>query len=47
MAKKPTSKITVNRSAKTGQFVTQNYADKHKSTTETEHYKRPKPSKPK
>ena len=33
------SKITVNRSAKTGKFVTKSYAAKHKSTTEKEHYK--------
>ncbi len=32
-------KITVNRSSKTGKFVTKTYADKHKSTTEKEIYK--------
>jgi hypothetical protein len=43
LAKKPT--ITVNRSAITGKFVTENYADKHPRTTETEHYKRSLPKK--
>lgn len=42
MTNKPT-KITVNRSAVTGKFVTEQYADKHPSTTETEHYKRSPP----
>lgn len=42
-SKKPT--ITVNRSAVTGKFVTEKYADSHPRTTETEHYKRPPPSK--
>ena len=32
-------KITVNRSAKSGKFVTKKFANTHKSTTETEHYK--------
>jgi hypothetical protein len=41
-SKKPT--ITVNRSAVTGKFVTEKYADKHPRTTETEHYRR-SPSK--
>jgi len=39
LANKPT-KITVNRSAATGRFVTEKYADSHKRTTETEHYRR-------
>jgi hypothetical protein len=40
MAKASKSKkITINRSAKTGRFVTKDYDAKHKSTTETEHYK--------
>ena len=30
----------VSRSAKTGQFVTKHYADKHPSTTVTEHIKK-------
>ena len=38
---KSTSKITVARSAKSGQFVTQDYARKHPATTEVEHYKKP------
>jgi hypothetical protein len=33
---------TINRSAKSGEFVTKQYAKSHPSTTETEH--RPKPS---
>jgi len=33
------SKITVNRSSKTGKFVSKKYAAKHKSTTETERYR--------
>lgn len=37
MAKK---NITVNRSAKTGKFVTPKYTKAHKATTETEHYSR-------
>jgi hypothetical protein len=36
------SKIVVNRSAATGQFVTPQYAKTHPKTTETEVY-RPKP----
>lgn len=32
-------KVTVNRSAKTGKFVTEKYAKTHPSTTEKEHYK--------
>jgi hypothetical protein len=36
------TKITVNRSAVTGKFVTPQYAAKHPRTTETEHYKKPK-----
>ena len=35
------AKITINRSAVTGKFVTEKYADKHPRTTETEHYKVP------
>ena len=34
------NKVTVNRSAVTGKFVTQKYADKHPRTTETENYKK-------
>jgi hypothetical protein len=37
-SKKPT--ITVNRSAVTGKFVTEKYAESHKRTTETEHYRK-------
>ena len=37
----PAKKITVNRSSKSGRFVKPAYAKKHKSITETEHYKRP------
>jgi hypothetical protein len=44
LANKPT-KITVNRSAETGKFVTEGYADKHPRTTETEHYQRAAPTK--
>ncbi len=45
MAKKSSTTITVNRSAKTGEFVTPKYAKRHPATTETEHYKRPAPPK--
>ncbi len=31
---------TVSRSSKTGEFVTKQYADKHKSTTETQKKKK-------
>ena len=42
MAKKSTPKtVEINRSAKTGKFVTEEYAKRHPSTTVTEH--RPKP----
>ncbi|MEN1973366.1 hypothetical protein WCE34_13720 [Luteimonas sp. MJ204] len=37
-------KITQHRSAKTGEFVTKHYAEKHKSTTVTERNNAPKPS---
>jgi hypothetical protein len=40
MAKKPT--ITINRSAKTGEFVTEKFAKSHPSTTEREHRPAPK-----
>jgi hypothetical protein len=33
-------KVTVNRSAKTGKFVTNKYAKSHPSTTEKENYKK-------
>ncbi|MBB5331781.1 hypothetical protein HDF14_005430 [Edaphobacter lichenicola] len=33
------TKITVNRSAVSGKFVTPQYAKSHPKTTETEHYK--------
>lgn len=39
---KSSTKITVNRSAKNGQFVTAKKAKANPSTTETEHYKRSK-----
>jgi hypothetical protein len=39
---KPAPKITVNRNAGTGQFVTDKYAKSHPKTTETERYKRGK-----
>lgn len=35
-----TTKVTVNRSAVSGQFVTPKYAATHPRTTETEHYKK-------
>jgi hypothetical protein len=37
-------KITQHRSAKSGEFVTKQYAEKHKSTTVTERNNAPKPS---
>ena len=37
---KMANKVTVNRSAVTGKFVTTQYANKHPRTTETEHYKK-------
>lgn len=37
-------KITQHRSAKTGEFVTKKYAEKHKSTTVTERNNSPKRS---
>lgn len=37
-------KITQHRSAKTGEFVTKQYAEKHKSTTVTERNNAPKTS---
>jgi len=40
-------KITQHRSAKTGEFVTKQYAEKHKSTTVTERNNAPKPSRSK
>ena len=33
------SKITVNRSAVTGKFVSEKYANNHPKTTEKEHYR--------
>jgi hypothetical protein len=39
---KPTPKITVNRDAGSGKFVTPKYAKAHPKTTETEHYKKGK-----
>ena len=36
----PGRKLFVNRSAKTGKFVTAKYAKTHPSTTEKENYKR-------
>ncbi len=44
MAKRSAT-ITVNRSAKTGRFVTPETARRHPATTETEHYKRSAPKK--
>jgi hypothetical protein len=35
--------VTVNRSAKSGQFVTEKYAKSHPATTEREHYRVPAP----
>jgi hypothetical protein len=35
-------KVTVNRSAKTGKFVTEKYAKTHPSTTEKERYTKKK-----
>lgn len=32
-----TKTVTISRSAKTGRFVSQHYADTHKATTVTEH----------
>ena len=44
MAKAAKTKIVkVNRSAKTGEFVTKEFAKKHKSTTVTETIKRKNP----
>lgn len=40
MAKGSGSKVTVNRSSVTGQFVKGSYAKTHKSTTETQRIKR-------
>ncbi len=37
-------KITQHRSAKTGEFVTKQYAEKHKATTVTERNNAPKRS---
>jgi hypothetical protein len=42
MASKPPPKVTVNRSAKSGQFVTPQYVKKHPATTVTEHYSKKK-----
>ena len=36
---------TIHRSSKTGEFVTEKYADSHKATTETERVKVPPPKK--
>lgn len=38
-----TTTVKVNRSAKTGEFVTKEYAKKHKNTTVTETVKKKKP----
>ena len=38
-----TTTVKVNRSAKTGKFVTKDFAKKHKSTTVTERVRRRKP----
>ncbi len=40
VAKSTGPKVEVARSAKTGQFVTKTYAQKHPATTEVEHYKK-------
>jgi len=40
MSKKSSTKQTVRRSSKTGQFVTKKFAETHKSTTETQHIKK-------
>lgn len=40
-------KITQHRSAKTGEFVTKRYAEKHKATTVTERNNAPKRPTPK
>ena len=42
-ASKPAPKVTVNRSAKTGEFVTKEFAKTHKSTTVKETVKKKKP----
>jgi hypothetical protein len=38
-----TTNVKVNRSAKTGEFVTKKYTQEHKSTTVTETVKKKKP----
>lgn len=40
-------KVTQYRSAKTGEFVTKNYAEKNKDTTVKERNSAPRPSQPK
>ncbi len=42
-----TTRKVVDRSAKTGRFVTETYAKKHPSTTEREHVYVPAPKAPK
>jgi hypothetical protein len=44
MAKPPEKKV-VHRDSEDGQFVTKEYADKHKRTTERQHVPVPKKSK--
>lgn len=46
MSKPPKDTIVNHRNAKSGEFVTEQYAKTHKSTTTTEHNPRPAPSKP-
>jgi hypothetical protein len=45
MAKKSSGKVIMYRSAKIGKAVTKAYAEKHKSTTEKETYRRTPKSK--
>lgn len=47
MSKAKPGTHTVNRSSITGRFVTPQYAQTHKRTTETQHVRNPAPSSPK
>lgn len=40
--KQKTKTVELNRSSKTGRFVTEDYARKHPNTTQTEHRQRKK-----
>lgn len=46
MANPPKNTVVNHRSAKSGEFVTEQYAKTHKSTTTTEHNPRPTTPKP-